>query len=115
MRRARRTANEYFSDDVEEAEDELPEYELNNKEECVQYIGFLKGVLMPLIEAYTVAAFTLDKLIGRQLLENDLVKEVLEEIKRNLTDGYAAYGSYSSYFYLVMANDRSFMVKMIND
>lgn len=47
---------------------------------------------MPLIEAYMVTAFSLDKLVGRELLENDLVKEVLEETKRKLADNSVYYG-----------------------
>lgn len=47
---------------------------------------------MPLVEAYVVTAFCLDKLVGRELLESELVKEVLEEMKRRLADNSLSYG-----------------------
>lgn len=91
--KGRRIARAYFDDDdVEEEENSCFEYELNDKAECVEHLKFLRGLLMPLIETYTVTAYSLDKLVGRELLESELVAEIVEEMKARLADDSIKYG-----------------------
>lgn len=47
---------------------------------------------MPLIESYSVTAFCLDKIVGRPLLENDIVREILGEMRLQLGSGSLIYG-----------------------
>ncbi|KAK9747487.1 Acyltransferase [Popillia japonica] len=65
------------------------EYEINNK--SIEYFRFLRSILSPLVEAYSVSAFCMDKLVGRSLLESELVKEVIDEIKQQLQSGSLLY------------------------
>ena len=65
-------------------------YEINDN--ALEYIGFLKNIIMPLIEAYSISALCLKKLIGKQLLENDLIAEILDEMKLQLLGGSLTYG-----------------------
>jgi len=53
---------------------------------------FFHAMLRPLIDTYTCSAFNLMKLVGRQLCEQDLIQEVLSEIKTNLDGGVVSYG-----------------------
>lgn len=92
--RSRRIAHEYFDGEPEE-DNTVLEYEINGSVEAQEYLKFLRGLLMPLVETYVVTAFSLDKLVGRELLEGELVKEVLEEMKRRLADSSLNYGEYS--------------------
>lgn len=91
MQKSRRIAHEYF-DEPEENSSVLV-YEINNEPDVQAYLKFLRGVLMPLIEAYVVTAFCLDKLVGRELLESELIREILEEMKRRLGDNLLSYGN----------------------
>ncbi|CAG9760439.1 unnamed protein product [Ceutorhynchus assimilis] len=76
-------------DDKEEVFQTL--YKLNTSKEAKQTIKYLANILMPLIEAYAVTGFTLDKLVRRQLLETELVDEILKEMKSLLKRGSIQY------------------------
>lgn len=91
MQRGRRIASEYFGEPEEDYNTVL-EYEISTENEAQEYLKFLRGLLMPLVEAYVVTAFSLDKLVGRELLESELIKEVLEEMRRRLDDKFLVYG-----------------------
>lgn len=67
-------------------------YTLNSSETVSEYLIFLQHLLMPLIETYSTTAYTLDKLVGRSLIENELLDEILSEMKRQLSDGSLIYG-----------------------
>lgn len=90
--KSRRIASEYFGEPEED--NTVLEYEINNKTEVKEYLNFTKGLLMPLVEAYVITAHSLDKLVGRELLESELIKEVLEEMKNRLADNFLIYGEY---------------------
>ncbi|XP_050448992.1 glycerol-3-phosphate acyltransferase 1, mitochondrial isoform X2 [Cataglyphis hispanica] len=67
-------------------------YKLSLNPEHSSQMEFLHMALRPLIDTYTCSAFSLMKLVGRQLCERDLVQEVLSEIKTNLDGGIVSYG-----------------------
>lgn len=90
MRKGRRIASEFFGEPEEDAT--VLEYEISAEKEAQDYLRFLRGLLMPLVEAYVVTAFSLDKLVGRELLEAELIKDVLEEMRRRLDDKFLVYG-----------------------
>lgn len=50
---------------------------------------------MPLLEAYAITAFCLDKLVGRDLLENEFINEIMKEMKIGLEKGTLKYGKFS--------------------
>ncbi|GJQ71556.1 hypothetical protein Trydic_g11264 [Trypoxylus dichotomus] len=78
---------------LEDSSDEeyypVVEYEINNK--SAEYLRFLKSILSPLVEAYSTSAYCMDKLVGRSLLESELVVEVVDEIKQQLRSGSLLY------------------------
>nr|CAI5833349.1 unnamed protein product [Callosobruchus analis] len=83
--RSRRIARQFDDQDGEE-EEAIPQkiYKINPNKEAVETLKYLRVPLMPLVESYAVTAFTLDKLVGRQLLENELIDDVLNELKAQL-------------------------------
>lgn len=66
-------------------------YKINANEVTLQYIQFLANIIMPFVETYAISAFTLDKLVGRQLLECELIDYVLHEMKSQLSRGSLKY------------------------
>lgn len=60
----------------------------------MEYLQFLRGLIMPLLEAYVVTAFCLDKLVGRSLLENEFINEIMNEMKIRLKKQTLHYGMY---------------------
>ncbi|XP_074029311.1 glycerol-3-phosphate acyltransferase mino isoform X2 [Leptinotarsa decemlineata] len=90
--RCRRLAKHLVEDD--EPSEFYPQkiYMKNNEKEAVEYLNHLVMTLLPLVETYAVTAFTLDKLVGRQLIESELVKDVLNELKMQLDMGTVKYG-----------------------
>lgn len=70
-------------DEDDDQKDETVEkcYAFNDTTEVKGHLNHLRGLVLPLIEAYAITAFTLDKLIGRQLLESEFLQEVLKEMK----------------------------------
>lgn len=89
--RSRRIAKQ-FEDDNEEEQYPEKVYKVNPNKSAVDTLAYLRGILMPLIESYCITAFTLDKLVGRQLLESELIQNVLDELKMQLTLGVIKYG-----------------------
>nr|CAH7741119.1 unnamed protein product [Callosobruchus chinensis] len=86
--RSRRIARQFDDQDGEEEGGEaIPQkiYKINPNKEAVETLKYLRVPLMPLVESYAVTAFTLDKLVGRQLLENELIDDVLNELKAQLS------------------------------
>lgn len=82
--------------DSDEDEQELPTpqkiYKINPNKSAVDTLKYLRIPIMPLVETYTITAFTLDKLVERQLLENEFVNEVMNELKMQLGHGTVKYG-----------------------
>ncbi|XP_034949912.1 glycerol-3-phosphate acyltransferase 1, mitochondrial isoform X2 [Chelonus insularis] len=68
------------------------EYKVNLDADSLDRIEFLHTILRPLIDTYTFSAFTLRKLVGRSLLEKDIIQEILGEIKTNIDLGVVSYG-----------------------
>lgn len=87
--RSRRIARQ-FDDDSEEEYYAVVEYEINNKSE--EHLKFLKNILAPLVEAYTITAFCMNKLVGRTLLETEIISEISDEIKQQLRNGSLVCG-----------------------
>ncbi|XP_046835718.1 glycerol-3-phosphate acyltransferase 1, mitochondrial isoform X3 [Vespa crabro] len=58
----------------------------------INIMEFLHTMLRPLIDTYTLSAYTLRKLVRRSLSEKVLLHEVLNEIKTNLDNGIINYG-----------------------
>lgn len=93
VQRSKRIASQ-FEDENEEEENERffqKLYKLNATKETVDFLKDLRNILLPLVETYAVTAFVLDKLVQRQLLENELVEEVLIELKNQLSRGSIDY------------------------
>ncbi|RZC42703.1 glycerol-3-phosphate acyltransferase 1, mitochondrial [Asbolus verrucosus] len=88
--RSKRIARQFDDDDLDEAATEKP-YILNDDKAAVEHLKFLEGLIMPLIETYAITAFTLEKLVGRSLLENELINDILNEIQLQLSDGSLKY------------------------
>ncbi|CAH1970223.1 unnamed protein product [Acanthoscelides obtectus] len=84
--RSRRIARQFDDQDAEQDVEAIPQkiYKINPNKEAVDTLKYLRVPLMPLIESYAITAFTLDKLVGRQLLENELIDDVLNELKAQL-------------------------------
>ncbi|CAH0555865.1 unnamed protein product [Brassicogethes aeneus] len=79
--------------DNDEDEDEAPSkiYRVNRKKEALEHLNFQRGLVMPILEAYSVTAFCLKKLDDRQLLEEELVRDILEEMKAQLASESLTY------------------------
>ncbi|KAF7993444.1 hypothetical protein HCN44_010039 [Aphidius gifuensis] len=67
-------------------------FKLDLAPESADKMQFLHTILRPLIDTYTISAFTLRKLVGRSLGEKEFIQEILTEIKTNIDSGIAAYG-----------------------
>ncbi|KAJ8935061.1 hypothetical protein NQ314_013034 [Rhamnusium bicolor] len=94
--RSRRIAKQFEDNDDEEVEECLQKiYKVNPNKSAVDTLKHLKGTVMPLIESYSITAFTLDKLVGRQLLEEELLKDILAELESQLVAGTIKYGKYN--------------------
>ncbi|XP_025834575.1 probable glycerol-3-phosphate acyltransferase, mitochondrial, partial [Agrilus planipennis] len=94
LERGRRLAQELFDeDDVLDGEEEgdrgqnMPKLLISSEEFAKGTLEFLRNLLLPLIEAYSVTAFCLEKLVGRSMLEGDLVKDVVKEMRRQVDSG----------------------------
>lgn len=79
-----------FEEDSDDDYQSAPQYKFN--EEKIETVKFLRGLLLPLVEAYTVTASSLDKLVGRELLEKEFINEVSVEMRRLLSTGSFKYG-----------------------
>ncbi|XP_008197640.1 glycerol-3-phosphate acyltransferase 1, mitochondrial isoform X2 [Tribolium castaneum] len=88
--RSKKIAQEFEDEDLDEAATEKP-YVLSNEKGAVERLRFMQGLLMPLVETYAVSAFTLEKLVGRSLLENELISDILSEIKLQIAEGTVKY------------------------
>ncbi|XP_063923049.1 glycerol-3-phosphate acyltransferase 1, mitochondrial isoform X1 [Zophobas morio] len=89
--RSKRIAKRFDDeDDIDEAETEKP-YILSDEKTAVERLKFLRVLLMPLLEAYAVTAFSLDKLVGKSLLESELVNDILSEIQLQVSAGAVIY------------------------
>lgn len=89
--KSRRIAKQFDDDDdlVEAAE---KPYILNTQTESLEYLKFLRGLVQPLIETYAITAFVLEKLVGRSLIENELVEDVIKELQLQLGQNTINYG-----------------------
>lgn len=67
-------------------------YKINNTKKADEYLEFLRGLIAPLIETYAVTAFCMDKLVGRSLLESELIEEIMNELKMSLSKNMLKYG-----------------------
>lgn len=92
--KSRRLAQQFDDDYSDDDREDYVYYELDTNEESLAHLEFLKGCFAPLVEAYSVTALTLDKLVGRQLLENELITDILDEMKRQLAEGTLKYGKF---------------------
>ncbi|XP_074108146.1 glycerol-3-phosphate acyltransferase mino isoform X1 [Cotesia typhae] len=68
------------------------QYKLNLEADSSGRMEFLHTILRPIIDTYTFSAFALRKVVGRSLVERDLVQEILSEIKINIDRGVINYG-----------------------
>lgn len=89
--RSRRIARQFDDEDEEEMVLEKI-YKFNRNQSAIDTLKYLRVTIMPLIESYSVAALSLEKLIGRQLLEKELIDEILSELKLQLTKETIRYG-----------------------
>lgn len=65
---------------------------MNPNKSAVDTLKYFRILLAPLLESYAITAFTLDKLVGRQLLESEFVNDTLAEMKSQLVLGNVKYG-----------------------
>lgn len=102
-------AKQFEDDEVIEAT-EKP-YTLTNGKTAIERLNFLQGLLMPVVETYAISAFTLEKLIGRSLMENELVSDIVNEIKLQLAEGSVKYGKWFN-FELFFVVDTLFQMRV---
>ncbi|XP_022917375.1 glycerol-3-phosphate acyltransferase 1, mitochondrial isoform X2 [Onthophagus taurus] len=88
VQKSKRIAQQ-FDDSSDEDYCPAVEYKLNEK--ATDYLIYLRSVLRSLVEAYATTAFTLEKIIGRSLIENELVGDIMSEMKKQLADGSLLY------------------------
>jgi len=73
-------------------------FQVNTKDKkAASRLEFYHGPLRPLIEAYTVTAMCLKRLIGEELAESDLTHHVLDEMHAHYKKGFVAYRKYCQY------------------
>ncbi|KAJ8920132.1 hypothetical protein NQ315_011789 [Exocentrus adspersus] len=89
--RSRRIARQFDDDDDEQVEGPQKIFKINPNKTAVDNLKHLRAILMPLVESYAITAFTLDKLVGREMLESDLIQNVLDELKLQLSLGTVKY------------------------
>lgn len=80
--------------ELEDEEDEAIEkpYVLNKENETSgEYLKYLRGLLMPLVETYSMAALVLKNVVGKTVLENEIVENVLKDIRAQLEEGNLKY------------------------
>jgi hypothetical protein len=70
-------------------------FQLDTRDEARQSLEFYHHVLRPLIDVYAVSALGLQRLVGRQLTEQDYMQELLQEMRTQLKMGFAQYGENS--------------------
>lgn len=101
--RSRRLARQLEDEDDENFEEKVPQkiYKVNPNKEAVDTLKYLRVAVTPLIETYAVTAFTLDKLVGRQLLESELINDILAEIQSQLSSGGVEYGKLLQYIHQI--------------
>lgn len=90
--KSRKIAAQFDANSSDEESRIFLKYEFNYKPELVEYLKFLKGLIIPILETYSIAAFCLDKLVGRSLLENELIKQIMDELKIGLKKKTLKYG-----------------------
>lgn len=89
--RSRRLARQ-FDDENEEEVILQKMYKFNPNKSAMDTLKYLRIAILPFIEAYSITAFSLEKLIGRNLLESELIDEVMQEMKLQVTNGVIKYG-----------------------
>jgi len=60
-------------------------------------LEFYHSLLQPLIDVYAVSALGLQRLVGRQVTEQDYLQELLQEMRTELKLGFAHYGETSHF------------------
>lgn len=58
----------------------------------MEQIKFYRDLLTPWMEPYFYTALTIEKLIGESLLEGELIKNILKEMKQQFAEGKVVYG-----------------------
>lgn len=92
--KSRRIARQFDDDDEEEVVLQKI-YKFNPNKSAVDALKALRTPIGALLESYSMAAFSLEKLVGGQLLENELVGEVLKELKLQIANGTVIYGKFN--------------------
>ncbi|XP_066158287.1 glycerol-3-phosphate acyltransferase 1, mitochondrial isoform X2 [Euwallacea fornicatus] len=75
----------------DDEEDEVLQKQYQVDLEKLDTVKHLANILMPLLETYSITGKTLDKLVQKELLENELIEEVLEDMKFELGQGNIKY------------------------
>ncbi|KAL3268704.1 hypothetical protein HHI36_007806 [Cryptolaemus montrouzieri] len=73
-----------FEDDEEEAVYIPLKYQLNNDSKVREYLEFYRVIVLPLLECYAVSAQTIARLVGKTMLETELIKETLDNLRMQL-------------------------------
>lgn len=87
VRKSRKIAAQFDDEDEQVVQ---KQYEINPDQ--IQTVQYLSNILMPLLETYAITGHVMNRLVQKQLLENELVEEVMEELKFQLGEGYIQYG-----------------------
>lgn len=88
--RSRKLAEELLGDDV--VEEKPIDHQIRIDEKTTKHIKFLRDLLKPWIECYSWTAFTLEKVVGETTMENEMIKNVIAEMKRQYLLGHVLYG-----------------------
>ncbi|XP_049823463.1 glycerol-3-phosphate acyltransferase 1, mitochondrial isoform X2 [Aethina tumida] len=89
--RSRKIAQQFNDDDAEQEEIPHVVYKINRDVAAQEELRYLGRLVMPLVDSYFVTAFILNKLDERQLLEEDLLNDILTEMRAQLANGSLSY------------------------
>ncbi|KAL1491850.1 hypothetical protein ABEB36_012385 [Hypothenemus hampei] len=90
VKKSRKMAAQFENDGYVNDEYVPKTYELRSDK--VDTVKYFAQILMPLVETYAIAGWTLRNLVKKQLLENELVEEIVRELKNQLEAQTVHYG-----------------------
>lgn len=96
---SRALEEELCSEDVEETE-ESQVYQLSTDDSNLRNLEYLKNILTPWLESYSISADSLVKLVQNEMVEQDFLKDILEDMKEKFRLGDISYGKLYGNFLL---------------
>ncbi|KAK9877273.1 hypothetical protein WA026_017664 [Henosepilachna vigintioctopunctata] len=87
--KSRRIAQQ-FEEDEEDAYVSY-KYQLNDDADVHNYLQFYRAVVHPLLECYAVSAQTLKHIVNKTVLETELIKDILDNLRMQLLNKSVLY------------------------